>query len=138
MRIEWQQTQTYKYKITDEFRHETGLMNFECQGAGDFITLSTDGLLRVAIGYRYDGPSGPAIDSRNFMRGALVHDALYQLMREGDLPIGCRQQADEIMRDVCRDDGMSWLRSQVAYWGVRLFGASSARRRLPFPRKTSP
>ena len=50
-----------------------------------FVRLDVDGTLSIAVGYAYDGPSGPAIDTKNFMRGSLAHDALYQLMREGFL-----------------------------------------------------
>ena len=41
-----------------------------------YIRLGTDGRLEIADGYAWDGPSGPAIDTKNFMRGSLVHDVL--------------------------------------------------------------
>jgi len=60
------------------------------------------------------------------MRGSLVHDALYQLMREGALPIVYREEADRLLRRICIEDGMSRLRAAWVLRGVRLGGASSA------------
>ena len=86
----------------------------------DYVRLDWHGKLSIFCGYAWDGPSGPAIDTKSFMRASLVHDALYQLMREGLLPQTCRKTADKIMRDVAKADGMSWPRRVWTYWGVRL------------------
>lgn len=93
----------------------------------EFIELDTDGLLTIARGYAWDGPSGPTVDTPNFMRGSLVHDALYQLMREGHLDAGLhRETADSLLRSICIEDGMSHLRAALVYQAVRKFGASCA------------
>ena len=92
----------------------------------DYITLRTDGTLVVERGYAWDGPSGPTIDSKNFMRGSLVHDALYQLIRVGLLPLADRVAADEELRRLCLEDGMSELRAWWVYQGVHWFGTPSA------------
>ncbi|MGH7536144.1 MAG: DUF1353 domain-containing protein, partial [Gemmatimonadales bacterium] len=42
-------------------------------------SLQGRGYLTVKEGYAWDGPSGPTVDTKDFMRGSLVHDALYQL-----------------------------------------------------------
>lgn|GEM_PF-701495 len=95
-----------------------------------FVTLSEDGLLTLRVHYAWDGPSGPALDTRNFMRGSLVHDALYQMMRLGLLDhLEYRERADNILRDLCREDGMSFLRAGIAFYAVRLFGERHARPR---------
>ena len=74
-------------------------------------------------GYAWDCPSGPTLDTRNFMRGSLVHDALYQLMRESLLDHTIhREPADRILQSLCREDGMTALRAWWVYQGVRLFG----------------
>ena len=44
----------------------------------EYITLDSQGNLTIKKGYAWDGPSGPTIDTLTFMRGSLVHDALYQ------------------------------------------------------------
>ncbi len=46
-----------------------------------YVSLSVTGKLRIRYGYAWDGPSGPTWDTLNSMRGSLVHDVLYQLMR---------------------------------------------------------
>lgn len=102
--------------------------------ATNYIRLATDGLLRISVGYAWDGPSGLALDTRNFMRGSLVHDALYQLMRARLLnPTAHRPIADRLLRQHCREDGMSWLRAWWVYCAVRMFGGPSALPRAERP-----
>jgi len=85
----------------------------------DFIDLDTDGTLTIKAGYAWDGPSGPTIDTKSFMRGSLVHDALYQLMRNGHLPAACREDADQELHRLCREDGMNRFRAWYVLLGVR-------------------
>lgn len=70
-------------------------------------------------GYAWDGPSGPIIDAKSTMRGSLVHDALYQLMREGHLGVEHRVMADKTLILLCQEDGMSAFRRWYIYLGVR-------------------
>ena len=81
--------------------------------ACEFISLSKDGLLVITEGYAWDGASGPTIDTASSMRGSLVHDALYQLMRQGLLPHTWRAAADDVLFRLCVEDGMfhwrAWL-----------------------------
>lgn len=89
--------------------------------------ISWDGYtLVIKKGYAWDGPSGPTIDTRDFMRGSLVHDALYQLMREGYLGSDCRKSADKILKRMCLEDGMLYPLAQVVYVAVRLFARFAA------------
>lgn len=92
-----------------------------------FVTLYP-GLLVVHAGYAWDGPSGPTFDTRSFMRGAFVHDALYQLIREGELAPAYRLQADRELWACCRADGMWLVRAAWVYAGVRWFAGFAARR----------
>jgi len=88
----------------------------------DWIELNEGGLLIIKKGYAWDGPSGPAIDSKNFMRGSLVHDALYQLMREGHLDrVLYREAADRVLQKICIEDGMCKLRAWWVYQAVSKF-----------------
>lgn len=86
-----------------------------------YISLSKNGLLTVKAGYAWDGATG-AIDTETFMRGSLVHDALYQLIYEGYLTWSDRKEADKTLYKVCREDGMSRFRAQYVYLAVRMFG----------------
>lgn len=115
----------YKYQLHEPYIVQTAIIPQEHIGH-DFIILSPTGLLMISAGYAWDGPSGPTIDTKNFMRGSLVHDALYQLMRHKLLDCGWRETADSELRRICREDGMSWLRAWWVYKGVRIGGESSA------------
>ena len=92
----------------------------------DFIKFNKIGVLTLLAGYAWDGPSGPSIATANFMRGSLVHDALYQLMRERKLPQSRREDADRALQRICIEDGMSRIRAWWVYTGVRMGGGPSA------------
>ena len=64
------------------------------------------------------------------MRGSLVHDALYQLMRLSALDYKVhRRRADEILKEICLEDGMSSFGVWYVYQAVRLFAEGNARPR---------
>ena len=93
----------------------------------EYITLTTNGELTIEEGYAWDGPSGPTIDTLTFMRGSLVHDALYQLMRENHLAHDVyREAADRTLQEICKEDGMWAIRAWWVYQGVRLFADPAA------------
>lgn len=95
-----------------------------------YLSLSMDGLLTVSRYYAWDGPSGPTLDTRDFMRGSLVHDALYQLMRLRVLDYRVhRKRADQLLREICLEDGMCRLRAWYVYHALRIFASGSARPR---------
>ena len=83
--------------------------------------------------------SSAHIHTKDFMRGSLVHDALYQLMRDGQLDAGeWRKQADKELRRLCREDGMNPLRAAWVYAAVQLFARKAASREGSKPRHTAP
>lgn len=86
-----------------------------------FLTVA-DGLLLIERGYAWDGPSGPTYDCPCAMRGSLVHDALYQLMRVGAVPESFRKYADELLYTMCIEDGMWKIRAKIWWAAVRLAG----------------
>jgi hypothetical protein len=90
----------------------------------EFLAVQGD-LLTIDAGYAWDGPSGPTWDSKNSMRASLVHDALYQLMRIGVLPEDCRAAADDVLYNLCVEDGMFKWRAWAWWKGVR-WGAGAA------------
>lgn len=114
----------YKYQLDQDYLVSIPITP-ERDIFSDFIGLRVDGMLKIKKGYAWDGPSGPAIDTRNFMRGSLIHDALYQLMREHGLDLKHREDADHILRMICQEDGMTLIRSWWVYAGVR-FGGGAA------------
>jgi hypothetical protein len=60
------------------------------------------------------------------MRGSLIHDALYQLMREQHLDIRFRAAADRLLFQLCLADGMNPLLARWVYFCVRCFGKAQA------------
>lgn len=116
----------YKYQLTDDYTIPTGVIPAERE-EDDYLILEKDGTLTIKRGYAWDGPSGPAIDSQDFMRGSLVHDALYQLIEDGRIPGFYRELADNILYNICREDGMSAVRAWYVFKVVRAFGGSHVR-----------
>lgn len=89
----------YKYQLKQDYRVRIPI----CPPADidtQFIRLDRTGLLCVRSGYVWNGPSGPTVDTADFTRGSLVHDALYQLMRERHLDQHhLREPADRLRRE---------------------------------------
>lgn len=120
----------YKYQLARQWSVNTGIVGYQTATSlvDPWVSLSNAGLLIVRAGYAWDGPSGPTVDTKDFMRGSLAHDALYQLMREGALPQSCREAADKLLHDLCREDGMNPVRAAYVYAAVREFAGFAARR----------
>lgn len=120
----------FKYQITTDYVVSIPIKPIEdCVSSLGYVTLTTDGLLTIKKGYAWDGPSGPTFNTADFMRGSLVHDALYQLMRERGLRnIGARHRkaADALLRMMCIEDGMSEIRAWWIWKGLRYGGRPAA------------
>ncbi len=118
----------YKYQLFKTTKINTAIHPAE-DAELEFIQLTPEGWMIILAGYAWDGPSGPTIDTPNFMRGSLAHDAVYQLMRQGKLtgPTNYRLQADKMLRKLCLEDGMSRLRAWWVYRGVRIGAGASAK-----------
>jgi len=114
----------YKYQLCEESYFITN-----CYPKKDmttqFLILTTNGELTIKKGYAWDGPSGISIDTKDFMRGSLVHDALYQLMRMGLMNDVTKQNADKKLQQVCINDGMWGVRAWYVYEAVAMFGEKS-------------
>ena len=115
----------YKYQLAEDYSVVTVLRPPE-RITTRFISLETDGTLTVLGGYAWDGPSGPTFDTPSSMRGSLVHDALYQLLRGGFLPAESRDQADDELYRVCLDDRMWKWRARLWLRAVRKFATGAA------------
>jgi hypothetical protein len=129
-------SQGYKYLLEKDFMTEV-----EIHGeyiVSPFIELGPGGHLLIRKGYAWDGPSGPAVDTKDFMRGALVHDALYQLIREHGLDSDYKSTADKIMRHFCLKDGMNPVRAWTTWLGLRLSSKNSVRPESSYRITTAP
>jgi hypothetical protein len=88
-------------------------------------TLRDTSYLLIRSGYAWDGPSGPTFDTPSFMRGSLVHDVLYQLIRLELLDPCYRRDADDILKEICKEDGMGSLRAWWVHKAVVNFAESA-------------
>jgi hypothetical protein len=115
----------YKYQLVDGYTLQTNI-----RPASDihtpYIRLTTDGYLMIATGYAWDGATR-ANDTKTIMRAALVHDALYQLMRHGHLGIEWRDIVDGLFYRLMREDGVNLIRAAYIYRAVKWFGADYAK-----------
>ena len=88
-------------------------------------------LLTFKAGYGYDANSG-GIRTNSWIFPSLVHDGLYNLMRDGVLDRGLRKEADKAMlyllkKSMARGGYFSrkWgnARAKMSYLAVRAFGS---------------
>lgn len=116
----------YKYQLTADYETHIHIKPSEFIDT-EYLSLTPEGKFTIKKGYAWDGPSGPTVDTLNFMRGSLVHDALYQLMREQHLDNDIhRVLADRLLQKMCKEDGMFSIRAWWVYQGVRLCGGPAA------------
>jgi hypothetical protein len=126
--IKYRKIDGYKYQLMEKYVHETQwALPKAVETGGKWVILSKTGKLTLKKGYAWDGPSGPTIDSKNFMRGSLVHDGCYQLIREKLIPPRKRKPADVLLWLICLEDGMARVRADYVYHAVRAFGAGAAK-----------
>ena len=111
----------YKYQLEEPYEVQTTCRPY-VTGGNKFVSIDKEGLLSISAGYAWDGASGPAIDTKNFMRGSLVHDALYQLIAVGILSPSQREKADLMLKAVVLEDGMNPVRAWSVYLAVKHFG----------------
>jgi len=129
----------YKYQLKKTVTVPTRARPKEEKVIDGFVRLGVDGALEIGNGYAWDGPSGPTIDTKNFLRGSLVHDALYQLMREAGLDKATwRRTADEELVRICGLDGMSRVRRWWVLKAVRRFADLAASPESRKPISTAP
>lgn len=131
----------YKYETTEHYYIKTDI-HPDSFIETPYLSLGRGGVLQIRTGYRWDGASGPTIDTRNTMRASCVHDAIYQLIRCSVLSLVHKIGADRLLGLIMEEDwtpktvfGRVWskVRSGYYYWGVRLFGRWSC---VPGSQKT--
>lgn len=111
----------YKYQIVEDYIILTKLVGLDAKT--DFIRLRPDGLLVIHKGYAWDGATGFP-DIASVMRGSLVHDALYQLIRMELIPSDCKKKADRLLEDICIEDGMHHWMARIVYQAVEALGCA--------------
>lgn len=114
----------YKYQLVEEYRIR---VNIPIKQSYDNGLLACDllGNIIIRAGYAWDGATC-AIDTNNFMRGSLIHDALYQLIREESIDGKYRTKCDDALDQILKEDGMSSMRRWYVQVGVKNFGGKAA------------
>lgn len=87
----------------------------------NYLTLEAGGRLTIRAGYAWDGPCVPGVDTESFVRAALVHDALFQLIRAMRLEDIHREAIDALLKEICLEDGVGRLKSWYIHQMVRHF-----------------
>ena len=117
----------YKYQLANEYTISTGLWT-NVGYRGEYLAFLNNGVLIIHKGYCWDGPSGPVVDRNCLMRGSLVHDALYQLMRKGVISnqTKTREKADRLYQQICTEDGLMPFLAWLHFRALKRFGAKAA------------
>jgi hypothetical protein len=116
--LKYRELKDYKYLLCEDLTYP---IDIKTQIKTPFIEIH-GGFILIKANYAWDGATGPAIDTSNFMKGSLIHDALYQLMREKYIGLEHRKYADCLLREICLMEGMSKFRAWYVYHAVRWFG----------------
>ena len=115
----------YKYSLWQTYRCQIGIFSYTITHR--LFTLTPDGWLTIFADYPWDGPSGPTIDTPSFMRGSLVHDVLYEMLRLGLLPHDpCFHLANLELEKICLEDGMWAFCAHYVLTAVEKCGDASA------------
>ena len=99
----------YKYQLAETMRFKTDI---KADINTDFIALDNRGYITILKGYAWDGAS-VIVDRKTNMRASLVHDALYQLMREGEIDFRLWRDADLEFDKLLKADG-AWAITRKA------------------------
>ena len=116
----------YKYVTSRDYHIQLDIIPFELIKL-PYITMDMMGKTLIRAGYPWNGASGPTWDTLNSMIGSLVHDVIYQLIRLGLIDKKYKKYGDDVLHDLCTDDGMFAKRADYWRWAVLKFGAGSTR-----------
>ena len=123
--MKYRKLTSYKYQLYEPYN-----LNLPAEFSGQMANLShiilVNNLLHIKAGYAWNGATC-AWDTKTFMKGSLEHDALYQLMRQGEMTRELRIEADRLLRHTCLGAGMSKFRADYVYNAVRLFAEGASK-----------
>ena len=80
------------------------------------------GPILIKAGYEWDGCSGPTIEHCNSRRACMVHDYLYDLIRDGRISLSHKNEVDYFFFLLLREDGFDPIRAWYYWLAVKLFG----------------
>jgi hypothetical protein len=119
-----QYTEGYKYRLHADAVLPVSMAFADVGFSAEWGKLESC-VVTLYKGYSWDGASGPTFDDKSNMRASLVHDGLYQAMREGLIPRELKAAADQELYDYCVNDGMPKWRAWLWHRAVKKFGLSA-------------
>lgn len=97
-----------KYQLEQDYMLRVPILEYSIETK--YFELTPEGILLVRDGYAWDGPSGPTVDIKSFMRGSMVHDVIYQMLRMEVIDKSNKEVGDQLLYDICVEDGMwNWV-----------------------------
>lgn len=127
-RICYRKIRPYKYKLLNTYNLVfPRMIDIEPVSLQGLFKISRLGL-EVSEGYAWDGLSF-VYDTKASFVGGLVHDVLYQAIREGLLPVEMKAFADELFYFLLKECNENPVYALFLFKGVQRFGHSSC---VPF------
>jgi len=128
-KLTFEKLEGYKYRVKEVQDHTLPGFDLGLEYQHEYFFLRKS-KLAIKKGYAWDGASGPTWDDKTNYRGSLVHDVLYQVLRESPLTDSTRSMframADKYLIELCLEDGMSKLRAKLWYFFIRRFGKKAS------------
>lgn len=115
----------YKYCVEENEVVKTRLRPCKSANIPGYLHLSIDGTLIISYRYAWDGITN-GVNLKCNRTAGLVHDALYQLMREGELDLSFKTQCDEELRDIMASNGAPQFLANFFFFMVQKFGNAFA------------
>lgn len=120
-KIKYASTDSFKYRIFETFSTYIGIIPPE-EIKTAFSSLDMGGNLTIEKGFCWDGASG-GFDTDSIMRASCLHDALCSWMVKDLLPYDPYwQQANDLLREMSLEDGMSKFRAAYVFHVVKYHG----------------
>jgi len=140
--IKFNTNKKYRHLLSNDFELDLRQRFKQESRFKEFVSLTKEGILFISMGYAWDGVSAPLIDidSCRNLRASIVHDALYQLMRN-DQEFETRENkkiADRIFRELCIQDGVKKSTAWIYWAAVSFLGKPGTQPGGRFPNGQSP
>ena len=117
----------YKYELAEDVIIHLVSILPKKEIEHEFFNFNVSGRLLIRKGYRWDGPSGPTVDSKSTLIASMVHDVGYQMTRDGHFSIDeDRALWDKIYRELLIANGTNQARAWGHWYALRKFGWHAA------------
>ena len=125
----------FKYEVLKDYRIQLNFCPKETI-ISRYYVFNREGQLLIRHGYRWDGASGPTIDTISTMRASAVHDVIYQMIRQRELGLEYKRPGDCTLSMLMKEDyhpnnmfSAVWSDFRAGYYftAVSLFGGVACR-----------